>query len=223
MRIMNTVRGGLAAVLAVGLVTTLTPSANAQGGGFGGGGMPPEIQAKIKKWQKWREQNKDITAFSDMIFQLGELNKTDAALDKKQSGQVASILKPWRAKTKMTNDDAKGLQKKISGLLTTKQLKKMATIETPTQRMQRGGFGGGGGGGRPGGGGPGGPGGGGGPRPGGGGPGGPGGRPGGFTFPDPPSGGMNPLNPDTLPFAQMRPQQKKRLDDFMADLEKRSK
>jgi len=59
-----------------------------------------------------------------------------------------------------------------------------------------------------------------------GGPGGPMGGPGamgGFQLPDPPKGGYNPLNPDTLPFEIIRPMAKKGLADFTATLQKQAK
>ena len=42
-------------------------------------------------------------------------------------------------------------------------------------------------------------------------------------MPDPPKGNYNPLNPDTLPFEQMRPRVKKQLDDFTAALAAKTK
>jgi hypothetical protein len=221
MVIRNTIRLALATVLAAGAFAIGSPRANAQGGfggGPGGGQMPPEIQAKIKAWQKFRDAHKNLTNFGDMLFQVEKMNDDPGAkLDKKQSGALLNLLKPWRTKTTMSEDDAKGLSRKIGGLMTEKQLKAMNKIEPPSRRMR------GGGGGRPGGGGPGGP--------GGGGPGGPGGgarpgggRPGGgFTFPDPPAKAWNPLNPDTLPFERMRPQAKKNLDEFVGKLAQQSK
>lgn len=194
----------LGAVAVIGVATVVTPGAQAQGGG--GFQMPPEIQAKIKAWQKWRDTHKGISQLQTLMFQLRELDKDPAnKLTKPQAKKVLGAIKPWRTKATMSDDQAKSVVKQISGDLTDKQLKKMSTFQPPWARM------GGGGGGRPGGGFGGG-------RPGGGGPPG-GGRPGGFTFPDPKD--YNPLNPDTLPFEGMRPQAKKGMDDFMADLAKR--
>lgn len=203
----NTVRLGVATLAVAGACLVGAPQAQAQPPG---GGMPPEIQAKIKAWQKWREQHKNLQTLSDMVYQIGELDKDPSnALNKDQAKKIITVLKPWHTKKEMSEDEAKTLSKQIGSVLTTKQLKKMSTIETPTQRMAKGG-GFGGGGGRPGGGGP-----------GGGRPGGAGG--GGFKFPDPPAKGWNPFNPDSLPFEQARPMAKKRMDDFMGDLEKRAK
>jgi hypothetical protein len=154
-------------------------------------------------------------------------------LNKQQASKVLAIIKTWRTKPTMSNDQANGIMKSVTGLLTPKQVAKLATIQG-----RRGGMGGPGGdpggrpGGRPGGGGGmGGPGGGrmgggmgspgGRPGEGAGGPG--GGRPGAFKLPDPPKGGYNPLNPATLPFEQTRPRATKSLDEFTAKLQARSK
>jgi hypothetical protein len=202
---LTTLRRGVAVVLTVG---ALAISTVALAQPPGGGGMPPEIQAKIKKWQKWRENNKNLSNLSTALMQIREIDKDAATqLDKKQAGTMLGIMKSWRSKPTMSDDQAKGVLKQVTGMLTVKQIQRMQTIQ-PFGR------GGGGGGMRPGGGGPGGGG-----RPGG--PGG-GGRPGGgFSFPDPPKGGYNPMNPDTLPFEQMRPMAKKSTEEFMAALAKR--
>jgi hypothetical protein len=200
----NRMRFGLAAVLAAGTLATVTSGALAQSPG--GGQIPPEIAAKIKAWTKWRDNNKNLSNLQTLMFQVRELDKKpETQLDKKQASTMLGILKTWRTKPTMSDDQAKQVAKQISGMMTEKQLKRTATIQPPWMRQGGGGPGGGGGGGA---------------RPAGGG----GGRPGGgFTFPDPPKGGFNPLNPDTLPFVQMRPQAKKGLDEFSADLSKRAK
>jgi hypothetical protein len=214
MQLWKTMRFGLAALMVAGTLAMFAPRAEAQ---FGGGGqMPPGIAEKIKKWQKFREDHKKVQQLGDLVYQVGEMNKDpNTALDKNQATKMLAIIKPLRNKKTMSEDEAGKVIKDMTAMLNTKQIKKMTTIETPSQRMARGGFGGGG---RPGGGGPGGGGG----RPGGGGPGG-GGRPGGFTFPDPPKEAWNPFNPDSLPFEQARPRAKASMNEFMSTLEKRSK
>ncbi len=195
-----------AAALMMGLGMS-APHAQAQGGPGGGFQMPPEIQAKIKAWQKWSEAHKGISSMGTLMYQVEQLDKMPGyELNKPQATKLLGIIKPWRTKPEMSDDQAKSVAKSITGLLTDKQVKKMTTIESPFGR--RGG-GGGAGGGRPGGGAPGG----GGARP--------GGAPGGGMpkIPDPPKGGYNPLNPDTLPFEQMRPRMKKSLEDFTAELQ----
>ena len=179
---------GIAGLVAA--LSLLAPPVSAQG--FGGGGMPPEIAAKIKAWQRWRDSHKSISNLQTMLYQVGEMDKQpDTRLTKPQAAKLCSILSAWRNRPTMTDDQAKDVSKQIGAMLNDRQIKKMVSIQPP---WMRGAGGGGGGGFRPAGGG--------GPRP--------GGRPGGFSFPDPPAGGYNPLNPDTLPFAGMRPQVKKR-------------
>jgi hypothetical protein len=137
-----------------------------------------------------------------------------AQLNKDQAKKISAAVKPWANKPVMTDDQALALNKQITGVFSTAQLKKFATMQG-----QRGGFGGG----RPGGGGgfggPGG-GGGGGPRPGG-----PGGGPGGGRFdpskmPDPKD--YNPMNPATYPAGQMNERMKQRHTEFMTVLKTRS-
>jgi hypothetical protein len=207
MRLISAMRYGLAAVLTVGVCAVSAPPTLAQGpGGF----QPtPQMRAKFAAWQKWRENNKSLSNLQTMLFQVREMDKDPAVqLNKPQSAKMLVILKKWRNKPTMSDDQAKQVSKQIGSMLSEKQLKKMTTIQGPGMRRGGGGFGGGGG--RPGG--PGGP------------PGGrPGGRPGGFTMPDPPKNGYNPLNPDTLPFERMRPMAKKSMDEFTASLEKRAR
>jgi hypothetical protein len=183
------------------------PGARAQGPG---GGMPPEIAAKIKAWGKWRDAHKGISNVQTLFYQVEQMDKEKGyELNKVQSGKLLGIIKPWRTKPEMSDDQAKAMMKSVTGMLTDKQVKKMTTIQPPWARQGGGGGAGGGGG-----------------RPGGGGAGGGGGRPGGaggFKFPDPPKGGYNPLNPDTLPFEQMRPMAKKNMDEFTAELQAKSK
>ncbi len=192
------VRYGATALLVAGACAVGAPRGIAQGGP-GGFQMPPEMRAKIAAWQKWRDQHKNLSNLQMMLYQVQEVDKDPATkLTKPQAGKMLAILKTWRSKPTMSDDQAKQVSKSIGGMLTDRQLKKMSTVQPPWAR--RGGGGGGFGGGRPGGGRPGGP-------------------PGGFTFPDPPKNGYNPLNPDTLPFERMRPMAKKSLDDFTAQLQ----
>lgn len=204
MKGMNAVRIGLAAFWIAGACLVGAPSTQAQGG-FGGGQMPPDMMAKIKAWQKWRDAHKGLSNLQTMMFQVRQMDKDPSTqLTKPQANKMLGIMRAWRGKPTMSDDQAKQVAKQIGSMLTDKQLKKMSTFQMG--RM-------GGGGGRPGGGM-----GGGGGRPGGGMGGAGGGQ---FKMPDPPAGGYNPLNPDTLPFAQMRPRIKKSMDEFTADLEKR--
>ncbi len=205
MNLRNALRLGVAS-LAIMSVTTLAPSAKAQGGGFQ---MPPEIQKKIKAWQKWGEDHKKLTNLSDLIFQIGEMNKAAGyEVDKKQSTAILKIIDANKAKTSLTEDEAGAMSKAFTNVLTPKQIKKMTTIEPPSVTRRKaamsGGMGGGGG-----------------ARPGGGG--GAAGGAGAFKFPDPPAKGWNPLNPDSLPFEQMRPRAKESMNKFVTDLKNRAK
>jgi hypothetical protein len=163
------------------------------------------MQAKIKLWQRYRDEHKKATGLGDTVRKIEGLNKEDQfRLDKKQSATMLAIMNKWSSKPTLSEDEAVVVTKDINGMLTVKQIKKMTTMPT--------GFGRGGqGGGRPGGG----PGGGG-PRPGG-----PGGRPGGFTMPDPPKAGMNPFNPESAP-PMFKERMKKNLSDFKAELAKQA-
>jgi hypothetical protein len=208
-------RMSLAALFTTGALALISLSALAQGGpgGPGGpGGFPPEVQAKFKALQKWREEHKNLSSLSTMLYQVEEVNKDSAyKLDKSQSAKMLTIINSWKSKDSMNEDQAKSVSKQISGLLTDKQIKKMTTVQPRF------------GGGRPGGGGPGGP------RPGGfGGPGGPGGGkmdPKQFAkmIPDPPKKPYNPLNPDSFYIERVRPMMKKNMDDFTSSLQKQAK
>ena len=194
MNLMTTLRRGAALMLTVGALA-LSNVALAQPPG---GGMPPEMQAKLKKFMTWMENSKNLTNLSKAVYQIQEIDKEPSTrLDKKQSATVLATLKSWRNKPAMTDDQAKGVVKQISSVLNMNQIQEMQSVQLPW---------GGRGGGRPGSGGG---------RPGGGGPG------GGFKMPEPPKNGYNPLNPDTLFIESMRPQAKKRMDDFIATLAKR--
>jgi hypothetical protein len=163
--------GGALLALAVS-VTAQVPG----GGPGGGGGMPPQMQ-------KFMAQNKYKMQMRQQIRAINEINRNPAtAITATQAKQLLGILKPWTAKPKMTEEDAKGIMRSVKKVMNARQLTAMGNV-----KPQRG-FGGGGG--RPGGG-PGGPGAFGG-RPGGGGPGGPGGPGGG------PGGGGRRFDPSRM-------------------------
>jgi hypothetical protein len=192
----------LSALTLAGLLFASLNSARAQ---FGGGQMPPEIAKKIKAWQKFGDDHKKLMILGDQVYQIGELNKEKGyELDKKQAGSILKVINQWKPKTSLSESEAGTISKQLTSPLNAKQIKKMTTIETPRQKMQKARAGGGGAGG-------------GGPRPGGGGAG------GGFSFPDPPAKGWNPINPDSLPFEAMKPRAKESMKKFMADLQARSK
>ncbi len=162
-----------------------------------------QLQAKRKAWEKWRANNKHISAVGQTLFGLATLESDPkTALTADQAKKIVPVLKAWRNKKTMKNEDALKVNRALTAPLNDTQLKKIAT----GPRFGRGGPGFGGG-----------------ARMGGGGGQGGGQRPA-FDiskFPDPKD--YNPLNPDTLPFEQMRPQAKQRIDKLIADLAKRAK
>lgn len=203
MNLKNTLRLGVAS-LALMSVVALAPSANAQGGFQ----MPPEVQKKIKAWQKFSEDHKKLMVLGDQISQIGEMSKMAGyELDKKQAGVILKVIDANKSKTSLTEEEAGAMSKQLTTSLSAKQIKKMTTIETPRQKMQKaraaGGAPGGGGGGaaRPGG------------AAGGGMP----------SFPDPPAKGWNPLNPDSFPFEQAKPRMKEGMNKLVAELKARAK
>ncbi len=183
------------ALFAVAMLGFCAPGAMAQG--VGGGQMSPEMQARMKAWQKWRESHKGLANLQTMLFQIRQLDKDPSTqLTKAQAAQMLPILTAWRHKPTMSDDQARQVSKQLGSILTVKQLKKMSTF----QFRRRGGAGSG-------------------PRPAGAGSGQR--RPGGF--PNPPTGGFNPLNPESLPGSQQRPQSRRSVDELIEALSKRAK
>jgi hypothetical protein len=219
----------LALPLAAALLLTVTGAVRAQGGPPGGGGgfqMTPEMQAMFKKFQDWREKNKNLASFNRTIGAIAEFEKDKStALTKDQAKKILAVLGPWKSKPIMTDSNAKDVLKQVGATFTPAQAKKLAQ-----EMSKRQGFGGGGGGGRPGGGG----------APGGGGGfGGGGGRPGGGGAPGGGGGGMdmgamkkrfdtmmkgyNPLNFSTVPESPMKERSIKPVKDALAALDKKAK
>jgi hypothetical protein len=135
-------------------------------------------------------RNSPKARLSGLWRNLGELQKSNAALSKDQARKVVALVRPWSSRPKMTDAEAQRLHTSISAVLTAGQKDEMKKMAAARRDSMRGGPGGprgrdGRGPGGPGGGGPrgGGPGGWGGPR--GGGPGGPGGPRGGREGMDP--------------------------------------
>jgi hypothetical protein len=169
--------------------------------------MTPEMQKAMEGFRKWRDSHKNVMAVGQTVRGLAECEKDPkTALNKAQAQKVLAVLKSWRTKPTMSNDQAKEVNKQLNASLNVTQIKKIASIPAFGRGGQGGGRPGGGMGGPPGGGGPGGG------RPGGGAPGGPGG--GGFRMPSGPPKEFNPLNPDTIPMERMKQSAKQRLDDL---------
>ena len=186
----------------VAAAVALAPAALAQGGFQ----MNPQMQAKFQAWQKWRQNHPHIQSLQQTMIGFREMEKDPKTkLTRDQARKILPVVKAWRNKPTMSDDQALQVTKQLTASLNTAQLKKIATAP----QFGRGGRGFGGGA-RPGGGGPGGP--------GGGRPGGPGGGRGGFDpskMPDPKD--YNPLNPDTNPIAQALPQASQRMKQTMAE------
>lgn len=179
-------------IIPVAAVVAIARAATAQGPG---GGMPPEMQAKMNAWKKFRDNHKSFSSIQQSLAGIGECEKDPkTALNKAQAKKVLAVLNKWGSKPTMTNDEATAANKEITSGLNIAQIKKIATAPAPG----RGGRGFGGGARGAGG-------------PGGGRPGGAGGAPN-FKFPDPKE--YNPLNPDSLPFVQFKKTAKDRLAEL---------
>ncbi|HEY3265754.1 MAG TPA: hypothetical protein VGM37_02420 [Armatimonadota bacterium] len=194
-------------IMAVSALALLAPSARAQAPG--GMQMNPQAQAKMKAWQTWRNNHKNVQSLQQTLGALQYIQQDPKTrLNKAQSKTILGVLKAWRSKPTMTDAQALKVNKQLTTPLTLQQLKKLATAP---RGGRRNGGGGGGGMGRPGGGGaPGGPG---------------GGRPGGgfdaSRIPAPKD--YNPLNPDTLPIERMRGRAKDRLNALTSALAAQAK
>src|SRR5579872_5009671 len=178
-------------IVPMAALAAISPGAIAQGPP----NMSPEMMAKFKAWGKFRESHKNYQALQQIMFGLGECQKDPkTALNKAQAQRVLGILHAWENKPVMTNEQAGQVTKQMEQGLNLAQIKVIATTQNPMQ----GGRGLGGG------------------QRGAGGPGGarPGGPPANFKMPDPKE--FNPLNPDTMPFEQMRGRVKQRLAEFKA-------
>jgi uncharacterized membrane protein YgcG len=197
----TTLRKLVKLLLPVVAFALLAPAAMAQ---FGN--MPPEVQAKMRAWQKFRETHKNFEYLQQTLAGINEMEKYPTTrLTKDQAKQILAVIKPWRNRPVMTNEQAGQVNKALNKPLTLDQVKKVATAPN----MMRGGRGFGG-------------------RAGGGGGGGAGGggqrRPGQFDFskfPDPKE--YNPLNPASLPFEQFRPMATQRMNELMKLLEDRAR
>lgn len=195
---------GVKVVAAAALVVLLGPLARAQNPGGEGTSLSPAAQAKMKAWRKFRDNHKQVVQVGQTVRALGEMDKDPKTkLTKDQAKKILAVMKAWRTKPVMTNDQALAVNKQLTDPLTLPQIKKMATLAQGGRR------GGGGGMGRPGGGG---------------GPGGADGGRGGFDpsrMPDPKE--YNPLNPNSLPASPMSARAKQRMSELVARLEARAK
>ena len=125
-------------LVVMGLMVGLMFPVAVQAQGPGGGG-PRQRTMKMR--------------LGGLIRGIGELEKAKKApLTKDQAKKIVTAINPWKARPKMTEDEAKALFIKVNGTLTTKQKNELDKMAALRRRLRGNGEGGG----RPGGGGPGG-------------------------------------------------------------------
>lgn len=123
----------LSAAMLGSTLLTMVP-AQAQGGPAGGS-----------------NRNSPKRRLTTLVRGIGELEKAKKApLTKDQAKKIVAALSPWKAKPKMTEDEAKALYGKINTVLTTKQKNELDKMAAQGRRFgsgdrERGGAGGGGG------------------------------------------------------------------------------
>jgi len=127
------------------LFAAATAFAQGTGGGNGGG-----------QFAQFSNEHKFTFQLMQMVRKIGEIDRDPKyTLKPAQAKRVLGVLKPWRSKPKMTQEQAKSILKQLKTALTIDQLNAMARIK----ERRPGGPGGPGGGpggpgmGRPGGGG----------------------------------------------------------------------
>src|SRR5687768_2433623 len=128
----------------------LAPSALAQPpggqGGPGGFQMTPEMRTRMQKFQKFREANKNDFQVQSNFRRLRNLEENPKTkLTKDQAKKILVVVKTWRRKPVMTNDQAKGVLTQLTGPLNVSQLKAISQSDSRGGRGGGGGFGGGGG------------------------------------------------------------------------------
>jgi len=205
------------AVLAAGMLLTVSGAAWAQGmPGSGSGFPPPEMQAKMAAWQTFRDSHRHVRQVERLLSGLSQLDGNSATkLTRAQAKAILPVLQTWHTKPVMTDAQAAQVSKKLMASLTVAQTRKLTAMAAARRGPGTSGGPGGPGGppppegdfGPPPGGGPGGPSGSGGfgPPPGGGGFGGPGGPPpgmgsgGGPPGPPPDGGSSGPGGPGGPP------------------------
>ncbi len=78
-----------------------------------------------------REKYKYTFQLMTMVRHIGEINKDKKyTLTPAQAKSVLAILKPWRTKPKMTQDQAKTVAKNLKKVFTASQLNAMARIKS---------------------------------------------------------------------------------------------
>lgn len=198
-------------LLAAFALCVAAPAARAQGPARPA--PSPEVQARMKAWQKFRDTHKNVFALQQTLFGLEQLERDPKLrLNKSQAKTVVTVLKSWRNKPVMTDAQALKVNKQITEPLSLAQLKKLAAARERPER--RPGAPGASQGARPGAA----------PRTGA-----PSGaRPGGTNAPRmdasrfPAPREYNPLNPATIPMERQRESTKQRLDTLTKRLSERA-
>lgn len=94
----------------------------------------------------FREEHKYTFQLMQTVRHIGDIDKDPKyTLSPAQAKQVLAVMKPIRAKSKLTQDQAKQALKDLKKIFTVKQLNAMAKIKAPARRMGSGGPGGPGG------------------------------------------------------------------------------
>ena len=103
------------------------------------------------QFSAFREEHKYTFQLMQTVRHIGDIDKDPKyTLSPAQAKQVLAVMKPLRAKPKLTQDQAKQALKYLKKIFTVKQLNAMAKIKAPQRRMGSGGLGGPGGPGGPG-------------------------------------------------------------------------
>jgi hypothetical protein len=93
--------------------------------------------------QKFMEQTKYKRQMREQLRAVAEINRDPStALTPTQAKQLLTIVKPWSAKPKMTEEQAKQIMRSVKKVMTARQLNAMSRVRP----QRRGGFGGPGGG-----------------------------------------------------------------------------
>lgn len=97
--------------------------------GLGGFAMTPNIAAKIKAWRQWMENHKQTVAIGHRLEGVYYIDKDiQTQLTKQQAQRVLTILKTWRNKPVMTEDQARDVNRQLGAILNEVQFKKIATM-----------------------------------------------------------------------------------------------
>src|SRR5439155_12230854 len=132
------------AVLPAAVLALVGQAALAQGPGGGGFQMTPEMQAKMKAWQKFRENNKNLDNVQRTVRGFRRLDDDPKTqLNKDQAQKILAVVKAWRHKPVMKDEEARKVMVQLTQPLNVQQLKALARpAGGPGGRGGGGGFGG---------------------------------------------------------------------------------